>query len=243
MAYKTSFVLLSSGHFLITIIEFVGVYALFLRFGSIKSYTLPEVAVFYGTINCAFAISEAFGRGFDTFHRYVQRGEFDRILLRPCSIIIQILGAEFRLNRVGRFLQGVFVLLWGLYNLHIELTFQLFGLISIAILGGIALFSGFFVLQATMSFFTVQSLEVVNAFTYGGAQMAQYPMSIYKKWFRDIFTFIIPMSCVSYLPLTGALRNKNITIAYIAPLAGFLFLGFSLLLFKKSVKYYCSTGS
>jgi len=243
MAYKASFLMNSLGNFVATVIEFAGIYALFARFGTIQGFGLAEVAVFYGTVNCAFAFSESFGRGFDIFHQYVRKGEFDRILLRPRSVLMQILGTEFRLNRAGRLLQGIIVLVWGLVSLKVNLSIMMLLLIFNSLIGSAALFTGFLVLQATASFFSVSSLEVFNAFTYGGVQMAAYPMSVYKKWFRDFFTFIIPMSCVSYFPLLGALRGENLWLAFTAPLAGIVFFLLTLRVFGWGIRHYCSTGS
>ena len=51
MAYKASFIFGSIGHFSITIIEFVGILALFQRFDHIAGWTLYEIVIFYGTSN------------------------------------------------------------------------------------------------------------------------------------------------------------------------------------------------
>ena len=53
-----------SGIFLITGIEFLGIWALFDRFGQVRGWTLPQVALFYGMISITLAISDAIGRGF-----------------------------------------------------------------------------------------------------------------------------------------------------------------------------------
>lgn len=95
MEYKASFIMMTIGHFVITFIEFMGLYALFLRFESINGWTLYEAAVFYGVINSSFAIAEGVGRGYDVFHINIIKGTFDRILLRPTVTTIQVLGAEF----------------------------------------------------------------------------------------------------------------------------------------------------
>jgi len=54
--------------------------------------TLPEVAVLYGMVTTGFALAEAFGRGFDVFASYVKSGDFDRFLLRPRRIALQVGG-------------------------------------------------------------------------------------------------------------------------------------------------------
>lgn len=248
LEYKTSFILMSIGNFAITFIEFLGVYALFEKFGQLKGWSLYEIAIFYGLINCSFAISESFARGFDIFPNKVQHGEFDRILLRPRSLTLQILGIDFQIMRVGRLLQGLFVLIWGLTHVNIHITIYAVMLTIMALLGGISLFTGLFVLQATLSFWSIQSLEVMNSFTYGGVQMAQYPINIYKKWFQKIFIYVIPVASVNYFPVVTILgKNSEMmiqpVIGYLAPIMGFLFLAISLLIFKVGVRSYQSTGS
>lgn len=243
LSYKVSFILLSMGNFAITVIEFIGVLALFDRFESIKGYSVHEIAIFYGAINCSFALAEAFGRGFDQFHKYIQSGNFDRILLRPRGVIFQILSQEIQIMRIGRLMQGIFVLFWGFIQIGREVDFLLVSLVLLSIIGGIAVFTGLFVLQATLSIFTIESLEIVNAFTYGGVQSAQYPISIYKKWFQYFFIYIIPLACVSYFPLNGALKNENLVLAFLAPFMGLVFFIFSLLIFKIGSRFYSSTGT
>src|SRR5262245_24177441 len=44
LAYRASFVMQTAGHFLVTGLEFVGVWALFARFGQIAGWRLEEVA-------------------------------------------------------------------------------------------------------------------------------------------------------------------------------------------------------
>ena len=37
-------------------------------------------------------------------------------------------------------------------------------------------------LQATLAFWTVDSLEVAKTLTYGGVEAGQYPLDIYARW-------------------------------------------------------------
>lgn len=74
MQYRASFVMLTLGQFLMTGLEFVGVWVLFTRFGQIQGWTLPEVALFYGIINMAFALSDATSRGFDILPTWSRAG-------------------------------------------------------------------------------------------------------------------------------------------------------------------------
>ena len=112
MQYRASFVMLTVGHFLMTGLEFLGLAALFGRFGRLESWSLPEVAMFYGVVNMSFALCDATSRGFDIFASFVRSGEFDRMLLRPRSTVLQLAGHELTLRRIGRLAPGLLVLLW-----------------------------------------------------------------------------------------------------------------------------------
>lgn len=110
LQYRASFVMHSLGVLIGTGVEFVGIWALFARFGQLRGWTLAEVALFYGMISIAWAVCDAIARGFDVFGTTVKAGDFDRLLLRPRSTVLQLLGHELTLRRAGRLIQGAAVL-------------------------------------------------------------------------------------------------------------------------------------
>ena len=114
--------------------------------------------------------------------------------------------------------------------------------------GGVALFGGILVLQATLSFWTVESLEVANVLTYGGVQAAQYPMNIYAAWFRRLLTFGVPLACIAYYPVLAILRRSDPLgapdwLLPFTPVAGFAFLALAFVAWRAGVARYGSTGS
>jgi ABC-2 type transport system permease protein len=248
LQYRASFILSTLGHGLITGIEFVAILVLFNRFGSIRGWRLPEVALCYGIVNVAFSISDGFTRGFDTFWLLVKSGDFDRLLVRPRSTALQLAGQELVLRRIGRFAQGLAVLLWSAKALGLVWSPAKILLVIAATLGGACLFSGLFVLQATLAFWTTETLEIVNTLTYGGVETAQFPLSIYRPWFRKFFTGVIPLATISYFPALAILdRGSAAGVPWLlqwgAPAVGVAFLLLTLQVWKIGVRHYCSTGS
>ena len=245
MQYRASFFMLSISHFLSTFADILGIWVLFDRFKMVQGWTLPELCLIYGIIHMGFASAEAFARGFDTFSEMIKHGEFDRILLRPMSTLFQIAVSEVQFMRIGRFLQGLAVLLWGANELHFSL-FSLHALvIFFSIIGTMSLFYGLFIIQGAISFWTVETLELMNITTYGGVSAGQYPISIYNKVFQLIFTFFIPLACVAYYPIATLLRQTSIPIwlGLIAPVAGLIFLFFACQFWHLGVRHYRSSGS
>lgn len=248
MQYKASFIMLALGHLAVTGIEFIGVWALFDRFGSLEGWTLPEVALFYGLVNVAFAFSDATSRGFDLFGNMVKSGDFDRLLLRPRSTALQVAGQEVTLRRIGRLVQGVAVLLWGANRAQVAWSPSRLLLALSAVAGGACLFCGLIVLQATLAFWTTETLEIVNSVTYGGVQTTQYPLAIYRRWMQRFFTFVVPLACVNYFPVLAILGKADplgspAWLHWLAPLVGPAFLALALQAWKLGVRHYTSTGS
>jgi ABC-2 type transport system permease protein len=246
LQYRTSFWLLTFGQFFIPFFVFAGLYFMFERFGQIRGWSFFEVALAFGVIHMAFALSECFARGFDAFSSLVAGGEFDRLLVRPRSTVVQVLGSKFEFTRAGRLLQSILVLSWALYNLPIVWTTAKAVTLLLMIISGVLIFVGIFILAATLCFWTIQGLEVANIFTDGGREMAQYPLNIYQKWVTIFFTFVIPFGCVNYLPLLFILdkvHSGNAIYYMLAPLAGMLFLIPCLLVWQVGVRHYRSTGS
>ena len=248
MQYRASFLIRSTAHFLITGLEFVGLVALFQRFGQIQGWTLPQMGLFYGVISIAFALSEGFTRGFDIFSATIKAGEFDRVLLRPRSAAFQVFGQELQLMRLGRLTQAAIVLVWSARQLEILWTPGSILLLLTAICGGACLFSGLFILQATLCFWTTESIEIANCVTYGGVEAAQFPLTIYRPWFRSLFVFVIPLATINYFPAHALLRlddplGSTAWMQWLSPVAGLLFLLLCLQFWKFGIRHYTSTGS
>ena len=248
MQYRASFLMASLGQFLITGIEFLSVWALFDRFGSLPDWAFAEVALFYGVVNVAFALADSVSTGFDQMGQFVKSGDFDRILLRPRSTVLQLAGQELALRRVGRLLQGALILGWAVASLEVSWSVGSVLLLLAAVAGGACLFVGLFVLQGTMSFWTVETLELMNTLTYGGVQAAQYPLAIYATWFRRFFTFIVPLAAIAYFPVIGILDRPDplgspLWFQRLSPVLGPAFLLVSLQIWRLGVRHYTSTGS
>ena len=249
LQYRLSFFLMAFGYFITSGVEAVGVWALFDRFGMLGQWSLAQVAFLYGIVNVAFPISEAMARGFDVFgDQFVKSGEFDRVLLRPRSTVLQLAGYEFQVHRVGRLVQGLIVLGLAIWMLPVDWNGWRVALLLFTISSGVVFFYALFIFQAAMSFWTVDSLEIMNTLTYGGVETGQYPLAIYEPGFRRFFTFVVPLGCISYFPAIAILGiedplGSSRPMQALAPLAGYLFFGMSLVAWRFGIRHYTSTGS
>jgi ABC-2 type transport system permease protein len=147
--------------------------------------------------------------------------------------------------RLGRFFQGLIILLWGATALDMGLLSYQSLVIVMSIVGTACLFYGLMIIQGAICFWTMESLELMNITTFGAMETGQYPMTIYNMWFRMFFTFLIPLACVVYYPIATALLHETFPLwtAMVFPTVGVLFLWLSSLFWKFGVSRYHSTGN
>jgi ABC-2 type transport system permease protein len=244
LRYRMTFIVSGLAQFLSALSAFAGIIMLFARFKTLRGYSLPEALLMFGVTLTGFALAEIVGRGFDRFDALLADGSFDRILLRPRNEIVQVLSARFELSRLGRVFVGAAALAWSLPRVGVEWNFPRVLTLGFMIGGAAAIFTGVFILGAAFSFLTTDALEFINILSDGGRELGQYPLTIYGKWIRRFFTFIVPFACVNYLPLLFLLGRPGAGPWVCAlPLVGFLFMIPALLVWKAGVRRYRSTGS
>lgn len=243
LEYRMSFIISFLSQILIFFTYYFVIIALFSKFDNIKGFTLYEVLLCFSIIQFGFAFNEVFARGIDKFDKLIIEGGFDRLLLRPKNLILQVLCSDGDFVKVSRLIQAIIVLVIALINLKVEITFLKVICLILMLMASCVIFFGIFLLAASYCFMTVQGLEVRNVFTDGGKHMAQYPIGVFKKGFVFFFTFIIPYAFVNYYPLLYFIgRNDNILYAF-SPIVVFLYLIPCFIVFYMGVKKYEGSGS
>jgi ABC-2 type transport system permease protein len=250
MQYRTSFFFDISATALITALEFGAVALVFGRFGTIEGWSLGEVAFLFGLVEMAFGLMDMIFSGFDpqNFGRHVRRGTFDQLLLRPINITLQVLGSEFVLRRLGKIFFGILIFGFALNLTPVQWTLGKLFYLPLVIVGMICFFGGLFIIGSTITFWTIESIEVINIFTYGSQMMISYPMHIYQGVIRRFFTYILPAIFLNYYPALYFLDKPDPlgfpTLApFISPLVGLLVLSVALAFWRYGIRHYQSTGT
>lgn len=243
LEYKLSFILSLISQIFVFFTYYFLIIAMFDKFSTLKGYNVYEVLLTFSIIHFGFSMNETFARGVDQFDNLIVDGSFDRVLLRPKNILLQVIGYQIDYTKIARIIQSLIVMAIALINLNIEWSVLKVVCLILMFMSSVAIFFGIFLLAASYCFLTVQGLEVRNVFTDGGKHAAQYPIGIFNKIFVKIFTYIIPYALVNYYPLMYFV-GKTDNIAYVfLPLIVFLYLIPCFIIFNKGSKNYLSTGS
>lgn len=243
MQYKISFLLTTLGQFLTAFTMFFGIKFLLGRIGGVDDFTYGQVLLCFSVIMMSFSVGELAGGGLATFPGMLREGGLDRILVRPRSVIGQVIMPNMDFSRVGLLIQAAVVLCIAIPASGVQWTWQKILVLGMMTACGSVVFFCLFLILATLSFFTIQPLDCLNILTYGMREFGQYPFSIYGETVLRLLTFVVPLALVQYYPLLYLLDRERGILYGFAPLLSLLFLIPAGLLYRIGLRSYQSTGS
>lgn len=218
---------------------------LFSRFGGIGPWSVERIILIYALAVTSFGLAESLCRGFDYFPwKMVRSGDFDRLLLRPRSLTLQVAGSYFHIHRLARVAAGLVVVGWSLWKQGVPINAGTIAILLLALAGGLLTYSGVFVMTSGISFFTIGALDWIYIFTNASYQVTRCPVEYLPRILRNVFTFFMPMLVISYYPASVVCGwGEPLWKGLLALPAGAAFLGFSMLIWRFGVRHYKSTGS
>lgn len=247
MQYRASLLMQVIAQFVMTGGELMAVVVLLSRFKAVGHWGAAEIMFFFGVMQSTFALTELFGRGVTSFAWFVQRGDFDALLLRPKPLLVQVMASQLDPRRLGSFIVGVIAIVTAAARLNIQWTLMKALLLGEVVLGSMLLLLGLFMIEATVSFFSVKSIEMVNVLTYGGRTACQYPVDVYPGVLRVLFTYLAPFAMCMHWPVSWVIGEAMVTMPtwgyFLTPLAGVAFFLLMVRVWYIGVKHYRSTGT
>ncbi|MEU6903069.1 MULTISPECIES: ABC transporter permease [Streptomyces] len=248
MTYRTSFVLSTVGNAAITLLDFVAIYIMFSHVDALGGFTLPEVALLYGSCSASLGLADLLLGNTDRIGARIRDGSLDTMLVRPVPLLAQVAADRFALRRLGRIGQGLGVLGWALCTLDVEWTAGKVLLVPVMLLAGGSIFAAVMVAGAAFQFIAGDAAEVQNSFTYGGCTMLQYPPTVFATDLLRGVTFVVPLAFVNWLPALYVLGRPDPLglpgwAAFLSPLVALAVFVPASLAWRAGVRSYRSTGS
>ena len=177
----------------------------------------------------------------------MRTGQLDTFLLRPRGVLTQVLCSALDPRRVGCIAVGAAALILGSKQSQVHWTALKALAFGESVLLGSVMILGLFLIEAVFCIHSVKSVELVNAITYGGRSACQYPIDIFPRPLRVLFTVIAPFALTLHVPaayiLGKPLYGWPAWTAFATPLAGAVTFGVMYLVFQRAMRFYRSTGS
>jgi ABC-2 type transport system permease protein len=246
--YRLSFGLLIVGAFLFSFLDFVMIIVLFGHLPRLGGWSFAEVAFLYGSSYVTFRLADILMTNMDRLPILIRMGTFDQILTRPLGSLGQVLTGDLDVRHVGGMLQGALVFAYALREMRIDWTPGRVVVLGTMLVSAFAIFCAIWVATNAVAFWTTDAREVANTFTYGGNYLTQYPLHIFGRWLRRIFTFAVPLGFVNYFPSLYLLGRTDPTGApaffrFASPLVAAAAVVVAAAVWRTAVRHYRSTGS
>ncbi|MCL2361652.1 MAG: ABC-2 family transporter protein [Defluviitaleaceae bacterium] len=223
----------------------LAVILVFSRFGNIGAWSMERILLMYAMAFTAYGLGETLFRGFSYFpYRMIRSGDFDRVLLRPKSLFVQVSASFFHIHRAARPFMGLCIIIWSLVRLDVQFTFVNVMVLIFALAGGFLTYAGVFVLSSGVAFFTINALDWIHVLTSASREVVRVPTPYLPQALRHIFIFVMPVLVIIYFP-AAAIGDWGGAYwrGWLALPAGAAFFAAGMLFWRIGVSHYKSTGS
>lgn len=242
LEYKSSFILTCIAQLLTLSLSSFMVFILMDKFHFLDNYDIYELMLGISIVQFGFSFSECFMRGFDKFSEVIKVGGLDLMLIRPRNIYVQVFGSNIELTKLSRVLGSLVLFIIAISNID-SITWYGALYLFLLLVGSSMIYAALFIFSACFCFKTVEGLEFMNIFTDGSREFGQYPMGLFRREVILVFTFLIPLACVNYYPISYILGKSDNIWYLISPLMTFVLFIMSIITFNRCIRHYEGTGS
>lgn len=245
--YRLSFALELFGSFLVVLLDFTELYAIFTQVPQLDGLDFGEVALIFGLASLGFSLADLAIGQIDRVTDHIRTGTLDVLLLRPLSLLGQVAAADVQLRRLGRVTVALIVLAIALGRSDVDWTPARAVLLVLAPLAGAAIFAALFVVAGSVSFWVLDGREIGNSLTYGSGYLAQYPIGVLGPVLGRFFTFVVPAAFTAYLPALALLGKDDPGglpgwLPWASPLAALVAAGLAALCWRSGIRHYVGAG-
>jgi ABC-2 type transport system permease protein len=227
---------------------FAFAWVLLSRFESLAGWTLGQVAFLYGLRLIVHAAAGVLTGPFFGLESQVRSGEFDRYLIRPLSPLLQFMTQRVEISILGDLLGGVGIFIAANQLVGLAWTPAALVYLVLAIAGGALAEAAVRILIGALSFRFLASTSFLYLVDSVFSTFANYPLTIFGGILQFLFTFVLPLAFVAYVPATVLLDRTaelqvNPVLAYVAPAIGVLWIAIAVRVFNRELRNYQSAGS
>lgn len=249
MQYRLDSIVATLAVFVRESTNIIVIYLALLKFDKINGWNVNEMLFLFSILFLTYAFVVSLFADLRDFSCMIREGRFDRLLVRPRGLLFQlILNNADLMASAGHGTLGILLFLISANRVGITWDFSTILYYIGAIIGGVLIQGGMFILFSALSFYFVETNSIREIFYWNMRKFAGYPISIYNKLIQGLMIYVVPFAFVNYFPAQYLLRkedmaNYNEMYMYIAPAVGVVIYLAAYGFWRISVKRYKSTGN
>lgn len=206
----------------------------------IAGYSYDQVLFIYSLAMCSYALWHCFFINTLTIPIYIKDGSIDNFLLKPVSILFQIMMDGFDEDGWGDLIIGLILLTVASNNLNFPITNFIiyFPIIIISSL----IYAGITIILSSLCFYTIENSGLANMVS-DLYNFAKYPLTIFSKPIQAILLLILPVALSAYIPSLYFFGQINIWGIILAMFFTIMYFIVAIIIFTKGLYHYSSPGN
>lgn len=178
-------------------------WAMFQQVESVGGWSFHQVLILLGIVyTVEFVVEFWLYPSLSPISGYVQRGEFDLLLLKPIASQFLVTFRYLQVMQVGGALVGLGVIAYGMYHLDAITPLNVILLLLFLAVAVTIIYSIYLALSTLAFWFT--RIEEVATIIWLHSSAGSFPITAYPPWARVLFTFVIPVAFVTNVPAEAA---------------------------------------
>lgn len=246
MQYRTDFTVNLFFNAAASVVDFLLVGAILLRFRAMQGWSLWEIGLLYGLMAISAGLFRAVASELHNFDQYMVNGEFDGLLLRPWPTLLVLFSRNLDFARLGASVQGAVVLglsAWHLYQAGALAWWEVLYLAALPI-PGTAILVAIALMTGAVYFWAERAGELKIFTSYAPNAAGSFPLHIYPAWLRWVFFSVVPIAYLNFVPVRFLIEKGGTFLSLVAPVvAAVLTLGAGRWLWRLGERHYQSTGT
>lgn len=246
MEYRFNFIITFLACFIYQMSVFVTYSIIYYSIGSIGGWSYTEISLLFATnaiVENVLFMPLVFYNLFD-LPQIINNGDLDFILIKPVNVIFYVSFKRFNFGTFTGGLVSAFIYYISVFPYLLE-SFSLFHMTMyvLLIINGFILMFSLFLIFMCLGFYLIRIDVMMNLFWAIHQFGKKAPGTVYPFALQGVLTFVIPVLVMAYYPagvLLNKLGGKEILISYVMTAVLFLF---SIFLWNRSIKRYCSASS
>jgi ABC-2 type transport system permease protein len=243
MAYEADFVVLMLSAVLVQVSGLAFIWAIFQRIPDVNGWTFWQVVMMYALVFVTEGVGSLFFEGTWRLNWLIYSGQFDQVLTRPLSPIVQVLAGAVGFNGLGNLVTGFVLVAMALANVPLEWTPGRILFLVVLVISASAIRVSINLASAASAFWIRSPWSMFSFAVHRMSEFAKYPISIYALAVQAFIVVAVPFAFVSFFPTAFVFGVDAWSVpGLLTPLVAIYSMAVATWLFRVGLNRYESSG-
>jgi ABC-2 type transport system permease protein len=248
MEYKAAFLITLFGMVLMSVTDFIFIYAVFSRFQDLHGWTIADIGVLFSVSLVAISFSRLFAGELLNMNEQIVEGRFDRVLVRPYGSLFQMISSRFEFHQIGRLAAGAIMLIIACEKAGIRWTIGKALFFPTVIVSGTIIQMALLILCASVNFWTTRADDLEMLVVWASKDAINFPISVYRRWVQIFLSTALPIAFINYFPCAYLLDKPDVAgfpslLRFASPIVALAILLVAVWVWNRGVNTYESVGA